>query len=258
MALQRRYPGDDFAAPRPLFFRSEEISADTEYLPHGHPWGQLICVKSGVLALNIAGQRFLAPPESVVWLPADKVHSCYNRKLTLFRTVSIALSLCEGLPDEPCLLRVSAIFTAIVEDCFTRGMSVPVSKQDLRLCRVLVDQLRSSPMQRTYLPGSQDKFLAPVLQALERSPSDNTSLAVWASRVYTTERTLSRRCRQELGMSFSEWRQRLRFLHAISLLEQGKTVQEVALEVGYSTSSSFIWMFQQIAGTTPERFRREQ
>ncbi len=52
-------------------------------------------------------------------------------------------------------------------------------------------------------------------------------------------------------MSFSEWRQRLRFLHAVSLLEQGKTVQDVALDVGYSSASAFIVMFQQIAGTTP-------
>ena len=65
-----------------------------------------------------------------------------------------------------------------------------------------------------------------------------------------------RRCQQELGMAFSEWRQRLRFLHAISLLEQGKTVQSIALDVGYSSASAFIAMFQQIAGTTPERFRR--
>ncbi|MDN6448552.1 MAG: helix-turn-helix domain-containing protein, partial [Enterobacterales bacterium] len=83
-----------------------------------------------------------------------------------------------------------------------------------------------------------------------------TPLSVWAQRVYTTERTLSRRCQNELGMSFSEWRQRLRFLHALPLLEQGKTVQEVALEVGYSSSSAFIVMFQQISGTTPERYRK--
>ncbi|MDN6089372.1 MAG: helix-turn-helix domain-containing protein, partial [Enterobacterales bacterium] len=93
-------------------------------------------------------------------------------------------------------------------------------------------------------------------RVLESCPSDNTPLSVWAQRVYTTERTLSRRCQNELGMSFSEWRQRLRFLHALPLLEQGKTVQEVALEVGYSSSSAFIVMFQQISGTTPERYRK--
>ncbi|WP_127960120.1 AraC family transcriptional regulator [Serratia microhaemolytica] len=256
MAETRRYLTADVKAPKTLCFRSEETNADTEYLPHSHSWGQLICVKTGVIALNIAGQRFLAPPEFAVWLPAGMEHSSYNRKPALFRSVNIANSLCQGLPRKAGLITLSPLFSAIVEHCLARKILEPQSEEELRLCLVLVDQLRIAPIQQTYLPTSQDKFLAPILEALERNPSDNTSLAAWAKRVYTTERTLSRRCQQELGISFSEWRQRLRFLHAIALLEQGKTVQEVALEVGYSSASAFIAMFQQIGGTTPERFRR--
>jgi AraC-like DNA-binding protein len=256
MSEMRNLPISSVDAPRTLFFRCEESDANTEYLPHSHEWGQVIGVKSGVIALNIAEQRFLAPPGFAVWLPPGMEHSSYNRKPALFRRVNIAKSLCNGMPQQACLLNVSPIFHAIVEDCLARKMLEPKTKADLRLCWVLIDQLRQMPVEQTYLPTSTDKFLAPILQELERNPSDNTSLAVWAIRVYTTERTLSRRCQQELGMSFSEWRQRLRFLHAISLLEKGHTVQEVALEVGYSSASAFIVMFQQISGTTPERFRR--
>lgn len=258
MPQLRNYSSPINTLPRTLFFRDETISADTEFLPHSHEWGQLICVKCGVLALNIAGQRFLAPPEFAIWLPAGMEHGCYNRKLARFRSINIAPALCEGLPDSPCLVSLSPIFNAIVDDCFGRNMLEPTTKSELRLCRVLIDQLKAAPLQRTYLPTSQDKFLSPILTELERNPADNTSLAQWAKQVYTTERTLSRRCQQELGMAFSEWRQRLRFLHSISLLVQGRTVQDVALEVGYSSASAFIVMFQQISGTTPERFRREQ
>ncbi|CNH82066.1 AraC family transcriptional regulator [Yersinia pekkanenii] len=242
--------------PQSLSFRCEAFNANTEFLPHSHPYGQLICVTSGVVAMSIVGQRFLAPPEFSVWIPAGIEHSSHNRKPMQFRAIDIALELCDELPDTACLMNVSPIFNAIVEDCFARGLLIPESDQDMRLALVLIDQLKVSPVQRTYLPTSQDKLLSPILAALERCPSDNTSLSLWAKRVYTTERTLSRRCQQELGMSFSEWRQRLRFLHAISLLEQGKTVQNVALDVGYSSASAFIAMFQHISGTTPERFRR--
>ena len=58
-------------------------------------------------------------------------------------------------------------------------------------------------------------------------------------------------------MSFSEWRQRLRFLRAVALLQEGRSVQNVALDVGYSSSSAFIAMFSQLAGFTPERFRHQ-
>ena len=208
------------------------------------------------MALNVGDQRFLAPSKFAVWLPVGIEHSSYNRKLSQFRTINISARLCQDLPPQACLLNVSPLFNAIVDDCFERDLILPESREDIRLCRVLVDQLKRAPVHETYLPTSQDKFLAPVLRVLESCPSDNTPLSVWAQRVYTTERTLSRRCQNELGMSFSEWRQRLRFLHALPLLEQGKTVQEVALEVGYSSSSAFIVMFQQISGTTPERYRK--
>ncbi len=100
---------------------------------------------------------------------------------------------------------------------------------------MLRDRLRLAPVQEIYLLGSQDKFLAPVLQAFEAHPGDNTMLA--------------RRCRQDLHMSFGEWRPRLRFLHAIAQLRQAKSVQAIAYNLGYSSASALIVMFQQQAGT---------
>ncbi|WP_281077370.1 helix-turn-helix domain-containing protein, partial [Variovorax paradoxus] len=82
-------------------------------------------------------------------------------------------------------------------------------------------------------------------------------IPLWAATVHMTERTLARQCQRELGMSFGDWRQRLRFLRAIDALEAGRTVQEIAFDLGYSTASAFIAMFQREAGTTPEQYRRE-
>ena len=212
-------------------------------------------VKAGVMVLRIGGQRFLAPPEFVLWAPAGIEHSCYNQRLAQCRMVDITPALCAGMPADPCTVSVTPIFRAIAEDFYARKQYIPQTEEDLRLCGA--DRSAApvaAPANLSAVVGRQ--ILAPVLEALEHCPADNTSLAAWAARVYTTERTLSRRCQHDLGMSFSEWRQRLRFLHAVSLLEQGKTVQDVALDVGYSSASAFIVMFQQIAGTTPERFRR--
>lgn len=237
-------------------FRDELLLAETEFHYHQHDFGQLLYVISGVMDLNVNGQRFLAPPEFSVWIPEKTGHASYNKKTLSFKVLDISPNWCEGLLDKPCLLQLSPIFSTIFADFFRRGICNPKTTEDLRLAQVLIDQLKVSPVHHTYLPSSKDKLLAPVLSALELNPADNTSLEEWAKKRYTSERTLSRRCQQELGMSFSEWRQRLRFLHAISLLEQGKSVNEVAFDVGYSSSSSFIAMFQQFAGTTPERYRR--
>lgn len=238
------------------FFRNEEISADTEFRTHAHQWGQMICVKSGIIALNTAGQRILAPAGFAVWIPTGMEHSSYNHQHIRFRSINIHPRFCSRLPQEARVLNLSALCNEIIDTCFERGIETVSTLAEWRLCRVLIDELAAAPAELTYLPDSDDKYLSPVLRALEASPGDSRSLAQWAEMVYTTERTLARRCTQELGMPFSEWRQRLRFLCGVSLLERGKTVQQVALEVGYSSASAFITMFQQIAGTTPERYRR--
>ncbi|MCC8365410.1 helix-turn-helix transcriptional regulator [Xenorhabdus sp. PB61.4] len=246
----------DWDMPNTLIFRDETLNADTEFMLHSHPFGQLIYVVCGVMEMTVEGQRFLAPPEFCIWIPKNSVHSSYNRKTMRFWIIDISPQLSKSLPPHPCLIRLSSIFHAIMQDFFSRKVIRPQTDKDQRLAQILIDQLELSPSQNTYLPSSKDKLLAPILQELEHNPADNTSLVEWAKKRYTSERTLSRRCQQELGMSFSEWRQRLRFLHAISLLAQGKSVYEVAFDVGYSSSSAFIAMFQQIAGTTPERFRK--
>lgn len=96
-----------------------------------------------------------------------------------------------------------------------------------------------------------------MLSVLQNHLGDNRSLAELATEAHTTERTLARHCLRELGMPLGEWRQRLHFLRAIEALQAGHTIQKIAFDLGYSTASAFIAMFQRLAGTTPEQYRRD-
>lgn len=255
MNLQVEYQPPEDALRLHYFMRYEQTNAKTEYLPHTHEWGQVIFVTRHVLEMNVEGERLLTPASIPIWIPPRQRHASYNHQQAQFRTFNLAASLCDGLPQQACLLNADAIVHAIMDEFARLGLEQPESPEQWRLCEVLRDRLRLAPVQESYLPGSQDKFLAPVLQALEAHPGDNTTLAEWATRVFTTERTLARRCRQDLHMSFSEWRQRLRFLHAVAQLGQGKSVQAIAHDLGYSSASALIVMFQHQAGTTPDRYR---
>lgn len=255
MTYQINYQPPSDAERLRYFLRFDEANAHTEYLPHRHAWGQMILVKSNVLEMHVEGERLLTPADIPIWIPPGHTHASYNSRQAWFLTFNLAAALCEELPTRACLMNIDPVVHAIMDDFARRGLEQPQTEEDLRLCDVVRDRLRRAPVQKSYLPVSNDKFLAPVLRALEANPGDNTTLAEWAKRVFTTERTLARRCQQELNMSFSEWRQRLRFLRAIAQLEQGKTVQAIALDLGYSSASALIVMFQQQAGTTPDRYR---
>lgn len=99
--------------------------------------------------------------------------------------------------------------------------------------------------------------MSQILDALSAEPGDNRPLADWAARIHVSERTLARQFLRELGMSFGEWRLRLRFLRAIEALEAGTPIQSIAFDLGYSSASAFIAMFQRQAHCTPQQYRRQ-
>ncbi len=256
MRDQYHYPLPLDPSEGTIYIHSEEIAPETTFLPHSHPWGQVNMVDAGVVELSVGGQLFLSPPQYAIWIPPDVEHTSYSRQRVAYRAVYVNREWAANLPDAPCMLMVSPLIRAIVADFGGRQVAHPKTPADRRLARVLVDQLAQAEPLAAYLPSTSDPMLAPILEALQADPANNDTLAQWARRRHTTERTLARRCQKALSMSFSDWRSRLRFLTALGMLKKGLSVKEVALELGYSSSSAFITLFRRHAGTSPEQYRR--
>ncbi|MDC8759154.1 AraC family transcriptional regulator [Janthinobacterium fluminis] len=256
MASNPHHPPVADALPYEIYFRIETYARARHFGSESHPWGQLNYCASGVMELKVAGQRYLSPPQYAVWIPPGTPHEATIRQNVAYHSAYIDAALCATLPARHCALELSPLLKAILADFAGRRVTTPASPADRRLAQVLLDQLRLAPPSSNYLPGSEDPVLAPLLEALRRQPGCPRTLADWAAQLHLTERTLARRCQRELGMSFGAWRQRQRYLAALPLLEQGQTVQAVALSLGYSTASAFIAMFRRHGGATPDRLRR--
>jgi AraC-like DNA-binding protein len=242
--------------PRPIMFRSARVPADGLYPRHRHAWGEFVYSFSGVMELKVGGQQFLAPPQYGVWLPPDVEHVGLNRREAHHCSVYVARPGCRALPRNACALTVTPLVRALLEHQTRKFAAEAGSPQDDRLLQVLVDQLAQAPCASSYLPHSDDPLLAPVLQALADDPGDNRTLAELAHAAHTTERTLTRRCQRDLGMSFAEWRQRLRVVKALPRLERGHKVESIALDLGYASASAFIVMFRRHMKLTPDEFRK--
>lgn len=238
------------------YFRYDEFSAGSRADWHSHSWGHLNYAAHGTMETETPGARFLTPPQHAAWIPPDVPHSSTLQHAVVYRAIYIAPSLCAALPPEACILPVSPIIRAVLADLAARDIRRPEAPADLRLAQVVVDELAKAPVLHSYLPGASTPALAQVLQALQAEPGDHRSVADWAQQVHLTERTLARHCLRELGMTLGEWRQRLRFLRAVDALEAGHTVQQIAFDLGYSTASAFIAMFQRETGSAPEQYRR--
>jgi AraC-like DNA-binding protein len=59
----------------------------------------------------------------------------------------------------------------------------------------------------------------------------------------------------ETGLRFAQWRQRLRLLHAVTLLGNGCSVTRAGQESGYASTSAFVAAFRKQLGETPMRYR---
>jgi len=244
-------PPVDGLSPNPASFRTEDFCAGTVFPARRQPWAELNFALTGIAEFNIAGERYLSPPHYAIWIPAGIEHHAWIPNDIRYVSVYIKNESCDGLPTNPCTLGINALIKAILADFADRGLQCPESPADLRMVEVLLDQLRLAPRRESYLPTSDDLILAPVLNALRDDPGDRRSLAEWARGLDVAERTLSRRFLQTLGVSFNDWRQRIKLVTAMALLDKGVPVHAIAERLGYSNASAFIAMFRQLTGLSP-------
>ena len=96
----------------------------------------------------------------------------------------------------PLLRELIVAYTAGEADTPERG----------RLRAVLLDQLRLSPQQPLHVPAATVPLLRAVCDILHADPGDTRTLAELGREVGASDRSLSRLFRQDLGMTFPQWR----------------------------------------------------
>lgn len=244
------------ALPAEVVFRAAQMPADAAYPHHRHQWGEFVYAFSGVMEVRLATEHYLIPPQYGLWLPPDVDHTGMNRQEASFCSVYVMPQRAVRMPAQVCALTVSPLLHGLLEHLRQTPPALAQGASHERLLQVVLDQLEVAPVSGSYLPTSSDPLLAPVLQALEAAPGDPRSVAEWAAFAHTTERTLMRRCQSQLGMTLAEWRQRLRTVKAMALLEAGEKVEHIAQDLGYASTSAFIAMFRRLTGATPDGYRK--
>ena len=219
---------------------------------HLHEQGQLVLSMQGVVACEVADNHWIVPPHCALWIPAGVPHqsraSSNAHGYFLFITPSAST-----LPDECCTLSISAMLREmIIELCEGRSDRTTLSK-DL-ITHLLVEELSAMPRVSTHFPIPADSRLQRVAEALIQAPDSRRTLEQWASFGGMSERTFSRQLFKDTGMSFGKWRRQLHLMVALKLLAEGKSVQQVAGDLGYEAVTSFIRMFKLALGTTPAKY----
>jgi len=242
--------------PEPMTVRAQSIPPRHYFQEHTHPWNQLVYAISGVLTVAVAGRSFVISPEQAMWLPTGLRHRVGSLLGAEFRSLWITDDAGRDLPGIPATFGVSPLLQAlIVEAAAIQGKEDPDGYAG-RITAVILDQLRRARPLTGALPWPRGGSLSVLCEALYAEPGDARGLEVWGRTLGMSGRTLARRFEAEVGMSLRSWRRRLRLFKSIELLGGGLDVTRTAMELGYGSTSAFIYAFRTEMGCSPQAYRR--
>jgi AraC-like DNA-binding protein len=222
--------------------------------PHSHSWGQLIYAHSGVMRVSVAHRLWIVPPERAVWAPPRTRHEIWAQGAFAMRTLYLAPRIARLLSDECHAIEVSPLLRELILHVVTLSMLDGARKADRHLIGVLVALLKTTQRLPLSIRMPTDRRARAVADRLSRNPGDSAELPVLAKETGASPRTLQRLFAAETGLRFTQWRQRLRLLHAITLLGSGSSVTDAGYAAGYGTTSAFIAAFRRQLGATPTRY----
>ena len=116
---------------------------------------------------------------------------------------------------------------------------------------LILAQLHRAPVQEFCLPWPRTMMLRRLCENLYSDPADSRTAVQWCRELAITPRTLARRFKSEVGMSLRDWRRRLRLFRAMEWLGAGRSMTQIAMDLGYSSPSAFSFMFRQETGFSP-------
>ncbi|MET9626127.1 helix-turn-helix transcriptional regulator [Lentzea sp. NPDC006480] len=230
---------------------SRDLAAAATVTPHWHDENQIVYASRGVVAVHTESSRWIAPAHRALWIPSGTVHSHRAYGVTRLHFLGLTqnplkLRSPSALAVSPLLRELLIVYTSLTD------RETPAAK---RMRAVLLDQLDTASEQPVRVPAARDPRLATVCSLLEADPSDSRGLDALGRAAGASGRTLTRLFRDELGMTFPQWRTQLRLYHALRLLAEGVPVTSVAQRCGFATASAFIDVFRRSLGHTPGSYR---
>ncbi|RQZ62285.1 helix-turn-helix domain-containing protein [Burkholderia sp. Bp9004] len=243
--------------PRPLAVRAQFIPARHYFPEHAHRWNQVVYAISGVLTVIAEGRSFVISSEQAVWLPVGARHSVGSLLGAEFRSLWIAEDMDDGgNVAGPTVFGVSPLLKALVIEAAEISAMPDDDGYVGRVTRLIFDQLHRARPISAALPWPRARALSSICEALYADPADPRGPEEWSSILGMSTRTLARRFATETGMSLRSWRRRMRLFRAIELLGGGLGVTRTAMELGYGSTSAFVYAFRLEMGSSPQVYMR--
>ena len=226
-------------------------STDVTWSEHAHATHQLIWNEYGASTATVAPRTWTITPTIGLWIPGGTLHSGWTPASTRQRSAQFDPASFPSISAGPSTVQISPLLGLLL-DRLSLGELDDESRATTEA--MVLDVIRPAPRE-LLLRVPESATVAPIVAAIRTNPADPTTLAQWADRLGISTRTITRIFIAETGLGFARWVTIARAQHAITLLAQGESLDEIAERTGFSSASAFGAAFRRSTGMTPGQFR---
>ncbi|HEY6131230.1 MAG TPA: helix-turn-helix transcriptional regulator [Halioglobus sp.] len=236
---------------------SDGLEIETPW--HFHDFHQLLYAFEDSVEVEGQSARYKVPHQFAAWIPAGTVHRTIHRKVrsgsVFFRADMIdwPASTLRVIPVSNLMREMIMYAMRWPIDGIDDAVSLAYFESFARLCSEWIAQEVT-----LVLPSSDDARINAIAD-FTRVHLSAVTLQDVCNNVGMSQRSLRRHFQQAMGISWEDYRLRLRIYHAIDELDNTKKpIGEIAADAGYASQTAFAKAFRTIMGTGPTAYRRER
>jgi len=228
--------------------KSYEAGASTGW--HSHPRAQLLYATAGLTLVRAEDGTWVLPARHALWIPPRLSHEVRMHGAVSMCSAYIAPEAVGILPTGCRVLEVSSLLASTLEALSAEPLLYDEAGRGGHLAALILDEIARAPETALTLPLPRDPRLRRICDALLKDPALDIDLDGWAERAGASRRTLTRGFRAETGMSFGDWRARLRVLRAMTMASDGVAPHQVVRAVGYADQRALRTAAKRVLGRT--------
>jgi AraC-like DNA-binding protein len=242
------------ARPRAGSHCSDGMNVDTGW--HFHDVHQLLYAFEGAIEVEGERGRYLIPRQLAAWIPAGVPH---RTSIHCVRSGSVFFTTDMVGPGESRIRTV--LVSTLMREMIREAMRWPIYEPQSPIGTAffaamagLCDEWIAHEAD-LFLPSSNDPQLKRALDYTTRQTQ--ARLPTVCRHAGISERSLRRKLKTDIGMTWEAYRHRSRLLQAVALLgETDLPVGDVAAKCGFDSPSAFAKAFRLVMNEVPRDYRK--
>lgn len=234
---QHRWSSFCEEAPHPVSVLRRRVRAAGRTDWHSHRRCQLLYATSGLMIVTTQEAAWMVPTGHALLLAEHVPHDAACTGPLDLCTAYIEPNGVIGRSARCRIVKVSTLLDAALQALAAElGENYDPDGRGGALAKIVIDEIERAPDAPLAIPMPTDPRLRRICEALVDDPAIERGLDEWASEAGLSRRTLTRRFRAEVSLSFAEWRRQLRSASSVIRQAQGQSLQATASAVGYRTT----------------------